>query len=77
MLHLSVAGAGEEIVPGHSGLIDHAAFACADLDEFRDRLEAAGVAFEVRVVPETETLQLFFHDPAGNGVELQFDATAE
>jgi hypothetical protein len=26
-------------------------------------------------VPQLRLAQLFFHDPAGNGIELQFDAS--
>jgi catechol-2,3-dioxygenase len=32
-----------------------------------------GISYEVSVVPQTTQVQLFFSDPAGNGVELNFD----
>jgi len=52
--------------------VDHVAFLSAGLKESEERLRAMGVAFRRTTVPETSITQLFFVDPAGNGVELQF-----
>jgi len=72
VLHLSEETPGERHpVPGQ-GTFDHVAFACGDFDAMRARLEKLGVAFRVGDVPLTRTRQIFLRDPAGNGVELNF-----
>ena len=38
------------------------------------RLKAKGVDYELRRLPEYGTWQLFFHDPNGAKVEIDFDA---
>jgi catechol-2,3-dioxygenase len=38
-------------------------------------LKSLGIAYRTASVPLLNIAQLFFHDPAGNGVELQFDAS--
>jgi catechol-2,3-dioxygenase len=53
--------------------VDHVAFSCADLPAFEERLRARGIPFRRTTVPQTSVVQLFLQDPAGNGVELQFD----
>ena len=73
VLHLSEARPGERREPDSVGTFDHAAFACSDRHAFEQRLSARGVAFERAAVPLTAQVQLFFADPAGNGVELNFD----
>lgn len=52
--------------------IDHVAFACVGLRQFKDLLRAKGIAYRQTEVPTTSLVQLMFSDPAGNGVELQF-----
>jgi len=54
----------------------HVAFACSDQTAYERRLTEAGVKYDVAVVPEYGTTQLFFRDPAGNVVELSFDSEA-
>src|SRR5512142_650409 len=72
VLHLSEAAPGESHpVPG-AGTFDHVAFACQGLAETRTRLEALGLAMRMARVPRTGQTQIFLHDPAGNGVELNF-----
>ncbi|MFO1338359.1 MAG: diguanylate cyclase [Burkholderiaceae bacterium] len=73
VLHLSEAGPGERREPDSAGTFDHAAFACTDQPGFERRLAAHGVACQRAQVPLTGQAQLFFTDPAGNGVELNFD----
>jgi catechol-2,3-dioxygenase len=72
VLHLSEAG--HEVTPsdGATTSFDHAAFNCVGRKEFESRLTQQGVRFEVARVPQTDQVQLFFEDPAGNGVELNF-----
>jgi catechol 2,3-dioxygenase-like lactoylglutathione lyase family enzyme len=72
VLHI-VAGRG---VPGESaGVIDHIAFSGAGLREFAALLEAEGIEYLLRRLPGMGPWQLFFHDPSGAHVEVDFDAT--
>lgn len=73
VLHLSEEAPGERHPMPGEGTFDHVAFACADFDAMRARLERLGIAFRVADVPLTRTRQIFLRDPAGNGVELNFE----
>lgn len=76
VLHLSEAGPAEQR-PSHSaGTFDHAAFRCSGRAAYEDLLRQRGIPYRSAIVPETRTLQIFFKDPAGNGVELNFDQDA-
>ncbi len=55
------------------GVIDHMAFRATGLDATLGRLQARGIHHEVRPLPGGGTIQLFFHDPNGARVELDFD----
>ena len=57
-----------------TGLLDHIAFTSSGLDEIRARLQAAEVPFEEKVLPRINNTQIFFHDPDGVGIELNFPA---
>ena len=72
ILHLSESRPGEPPSAGAALTFDHAAFSCAGRSEFERRLAQLGIAFETAHVPGTKQVQLFFNDPAGNGVELNF-----
>ncbi|MBV8380253.1 MAG: diguanylate cyclase [Paucibacter sp.] len=72
VLHLSETRPGELRVPGRSHTYDHLALACDDLAGTEARLRALGIAWRRAEVPLTGQIQLFFDDPAGNGVELNF-----
>lgn len=73
ILHLSEAGP-DEIRPAQStGTFDHAAFRCTDRAAYESKLAARGIKYRVAVVPATQQLQIFVTDPAGNGVELNFE----
>ena len=56
-----------------SGAIDHVAFHGTDLDSTRGVLQAEGVSFREAVIPRDLSVQLFFHDPDGVKIELNFD----
>jgi len=73
VLHLSEAGAGEARSHTAASTFSHAAFNCTGRAEFERRLRDRGIEFRTAQVPLLNIDQLFFHDPAGNGVELQFD----
>jgi len=73
LLHLTEEGRGESHpVPG-SGTFDHVAFTCTGYETMRSRLDALGEPYRTADVPLTRTRQIFLRDPAGNGVELNFD----
>ena len=55
-----------------SGTFDHVAFNCAELHKVERRLQQHGIKYRQSAVPLTGRIQLFFNDPAGNGVELNF-----
>lgn len=56
---------------------DHIALAARGMAEMAQRLKARGVSFETREVPGRPRKQIFFLDPDGVKVELQFDARIE
>jgi catechol-2,3-dioxygenase len=74
VLHLSLADDGEERLSAVNTFA-HAAFNCTGRAEFEQRLKALAIPYRTAHVPLLHIAQLFFHDPAGNGVELQFDAS--
>jgi len=67
---------GEEHPEPGMGTFDHVAFTCADFESMRARLEKLGVKYRVADVPLTRQRQIFARDPAGNGVELNFELPA-
>jgi catechol-2,3-dioxygenase len=74
VLHLSLTDDGEERSGTAINTFAHAAFNCTGRADFERRLKARGIPYRTAQVPLLDLAQLFFHDPAGNGVELQFDA---
>jgi catechol 2,3-dioxygenase-like lactoylglutathione lyase family enzyme len=72
VLHLSRTRAGETREVGAVPTFDHVAFACENFEAMRAALIAAGIAYTIDDVPLTGRRQVFFRDPAGNGVELNF-----
>lgn len=73
VLHLSEALPDEGRVAGAVNTFDHVAFACIDRPAMEEKLQRLGIAYETTHVPATNQVQLFITDPAGNGVELNFD----
>ncbi|KAF3998431.1 VOC family protein [Glaciimonas immobilis] len=80
VLHLSeITDATSIEIPQPSGKVvatntfDHAAFTCASLQAIQTHLTAHNVAYKIVFSPVTRQTQLFFKDPGGNGVELNFD----
>jgi catechol-2,3-dioxygenase len=76
VLHLSEADDGEARPNGVVSTFAHAAFDCTDLGAFERLLRERGVVYRAAKIPLTGQVQLFFKDPAGNGVELQFEPDA-
>ena len=72
ILHVVAGSAAERLVPG---VIDHMAFTGQGLRTALNRLEADGVPYDLRQLPGGGVWQLFFHDPNGARVELDFDGS--
>jgi catechol-2,3-dioxygenase len=73
ILHLSEQGPDESHPMPGQGTFDHMAFTCDDFDAMSARLKSLGIAYRLADVPLTQTRQIFLRDPAGNGVELNFE----
>ncbi|MDQ9169101.1 VOC family protein [Oxalobacteraceae bacterium R-40] len=71
VVHLMAAREGQE-VPSGTGSIDHVAFACSDYESMCRHLQQRKIEFRTSTVPGTEQRQVFFRDPIGNGIELNF-----
>jgi len=71
VLHI-VAGRAMPNPP--AGVIDHMAFSATGLAGTVAKLNAHHVAYDLRQLPGDGTWQLFFVDPDGARVELDFDA---
>lgn len=65
--------AGRPLPPDPRGVLDHMAFSACDLAGTARRLEAQGIAYDLRRQPESGQWQLFCFDPNGARVELDFD----
>ena len=70
ILHI-VAGIGKERLV--KGVIDHMAFSGAGLAAAVAKLKGKKIKYELRRLPEYGTWQLFFADPNGAKVEIDFD----
>lgn len=57
-----------------TGAIDHIAFRATGLRQMLEHLRSQGVAFSQRRANGQALFQLFFHDPNGIKIELNFDA---
>ena len=57
---------------GSNGCLDHVAFRGQDMQALSSRLESTGIEFKLTHVPGLNLSQLFFHDPAGVRVEVNF-----
>jgi catechol 2,3-dioxygenase-like lactoylglutathione lyase family enzyme len=55
------------------GVIDHMAFTGRGLPATVKKLKDRGIDHELRRLPSYGTWQLFFHDPNGAKVEIDFD----
>ena len=70
VLHLSEAPL-EEIRAVHvATTFDHVAFTCNDAEGMKQKLSQFGIDYRIANVAQTGIQQIFFRDPAGNGVEL-------
>ena len=72
VLHLSFSKNGIVNELNVNSTFDHMAFTCQDENIYIDLLTKKNIKFSIREVPEIGTRQIFFKDPAGNGIELIF-----
>lgn len=72
ILHLTESRPGEVRHANAASTFDHVAFSCNGRAAIEARLRSNGIEFTTEHVPATAQVQLFFQDPAGNGVELNF-----
>ena len=74
LLHLSEEASEDSRRIGRDLTFDHVAFECTDWPAHERRLKSNAVEFDIDRVPGSGRLQVFFRDPAGNGIELIFGA---
>ena len=72
VLHLSEAKPEEKRKENVATTFDHVAFTAKDYDATIKRLEKLGIKFRTREIADAGQKQIFFSDPAGNGIELNF-----
>lgn len=70
ILHIVAGKEKRDLV---KGVIDHMAFSGTDLAGTAAKLRAQGIAYELRRLPAYGTWQLFFLDPNGARIEIDFD----
>ena len=72
VLHLSEAKPEEGRQIKMPTTFDHVAFTATDYAGTLARLEKLGVKYRLREISDAGQRQIFFSDPAGNGIELNF-----
>lgn len=72
VLHLTEASADEYRSAHTNTTFDHASVNCTGRKEFERKQIQLGIAHQIAPVPQTGQIQIFFKDPAGNGVEVNF-----
>jgi glyoxylase I family protein len=79
VLHLTAASEEEALpdVRDRRSAADHIAFRSSDLRATLAKLRHHGVAYALDTVPLLNEVQVFFRDPSGVAVELNFDSDAE
>ena len=69
--------AGRKLPEPRAGVLDHMAFSAVGLTDTVRKLEQKGLKYSLGRQVETGVWQLFFHDPNGARVELDFTATEQ
>ena len=73
IFHLIVNRPGDEREFGKITSFDHVALSCRGGRDMVAKLKAHGVPYRLSLVPRTGGHQIFLRDPAGHGVELNFE----
>ena len=69
-IHLTVDE--DAVAPRKNNHFNHIAFHCKGLDAYLKRLESAKITYTDAYLTDMDMTQLFFFDPAGIQVELNF-----
>jgi len=72
VLHLSLSKDNIKNLINVNSTLDHVSFSASDKSFFMETLEKNNIFFKERYISEINVDQLFFKDPAGNGIELIF-----
>lgn len=70
MVHLTVDDTAA--APGENTHLNHVAFRCVGIQTYLERLGATGTDYTPIYIPELDMTQVFFFDPAGIQIELDF-----
>jgi catechol 2,3-dioxygenase-like lactoylglutathione lyase family enzyme len=70
LLHLSEDES--RTTPKGEDFFDHLAFRCVGVNEFIQKLTAMSIPYRAAAITEIDLIQLFFVDPAGITIELNF-----
>jgi catechol 2,3-dioxygenase-like lactoylglutathione lyase family enzyme len=75
-VHLIYNRTGDKPIEGvpDTGRLDHIAFASTGLRDIRTKLQLHGIKYEERVLPRINMTQLFYRDPDGIAIEMNFSA---
>ena len=65
--------AGRDADEPTSNALDHIAFRVNEIDRILSRLDAHQINYDTATVPDLESKQIFFLDPDGIQVELNYD----
>jgi len=65
---------GDKAEATGTGTLDHLAFIATNVKDFRACLEREGVTYRERTVPGLRLHQVFFEDPSGVTIEMNFPA---
>ena len=71
IIHLSLVDS-VKLETGAEPSLDHVAFRCTDYAACIEKLTEMKVAYQEFIIKELNLIQLFFRDPAGIRVELNF-----
>jgi glyoxylase I family protein len=72
ILHLSSSKNNIKNLVDVNSTLDHVSFSAIDKNFYVSILNKNNINFKERFIPEMNIEQLFFKDPAGNGIELIF-----
>ena len=70
ILHLTISN--NHFEQDRPGYLDHIAFRMTGRDEFLKQLEQRSIKYDKKYLEDIELTQVFFFDPAGNQLEINF-----
>jgi catechol 2,3-dioxygenase-like lactoylglutathione lyase family enzyme len=65
-------GTPKDAATANSGVVDHIAFLADKPEEFRKRFDSMKIDYRSRTLPDFDLYQMFFSDPDGLTIELNF-----